>query len=326
MEMNRISDELLREAVKQACEREGTYYEEFTKDAKHHFSIRHQIRMRRLYRKMKRKKAEEPVDRYRVYTYPITETDDRRQFVSTRVPRLRPRLFLIVVLLMVGMSMTAFAVEPIREGIYQLIEKCFSDHTDISFEKVQSEIKGQEEEIKEFKPQKLEYVPEGYVLENEETDEEIYYYSMCFVDKKDTPLYYIQMGIEYFDFTVSSNGERIEKVDVKNKQGYWVKDTDGWNKLLYVKDGYVYMLSGHENIENLISILEKNKKLNKKCHEVPLLVVTYSKSRKEVLFYVPKNENVTRRTNFEHGIGGGYDSVLCSRNASEWRGGYRTRV
>lgn len=36
MEMNRISDELLREAVKQACEREGTYYEEFTKDAKHH--------------------------------------------------------------------------------------------------------------------------------------------------------------------------------------------------------------------------------------------------------------------------------------------------
>lgn len=85
--------------------------------------------------------------------------------------------------------------------------------------------------------------------------------SMCFVDKKDTPLYYIQMGIEYFDFTVSSNGERIEKVDVKNKQGYWVKDTDGWNKLLYVKDGYVYMLSGHENIENLISILEKNKKI-----------------------------------------------------------------
>lgn len=99
------------------------------------------------------------------------------------------------------------------------------------------------------------------MLENEETDEEIYYYSMCFVDKKDTPLYYIQMGIEYFDFTVSSNGERIEKVDVKNKQGYWVKDTDGWNKLLYVKDGYVYMLSGHENIENLISILEKNKKI-----------------------------------------------------------------
>lgn len=261
MEMNRISDELLREAVKQACEREGTYYEEFTKDAKHHFSIRHQIRMRRLYRKMMRKKAEESVDRYRVYTYPITETDNRRQFASTRLPRLRPRFLLIVILLMISMSMTVFAIEPIREGIYQLIEKCFSDHTDISFEKVQSEIKGQEEEIKEFKPQKLEYVPEGYVLENEETDEEIYYYSMCFVDKKDTPLYYIQMGIEYFDFTVSSNGERIEKVDVKNKQGYWVKDTDGWNKLLYVKDGYVYMLSGHENIENLISILEKNKKI-----------------------------------------------------------------
>lgn len=261
MEMNRISDELLREAVKQACEREGIYYEEFTKDAKHHFSIRHQIRMRRLYRKMKRKKAEEPVDRYRVYTYPITETDNRRQFASTRLPRLRPRFLLIVILLMISMSMTVFAIEPIREGIYQLIEKCFSDHTDISFEKVQSEIKGQEEEIQEFKPQKLEYVPEGYVLENEETDETFLMYSADYNGADEYPLYYIQMGIEYFDFKVSSNGERIEKVDVKNKQGYWVKDTNGWNKLLYVKDGYVYMLSGHENIENLINILEKNKKI-----------------------------------------------------------------
>ena len=261
MEMNRISDELLREAVKQACEREGTYYEEFTKDAKHHFSIRHQIRMRRLYRKMKRKKAEEPVDRYRVYTYPITETDNRRQFVSTRVPRLRPRLFLIVVLLMVGMSMTVFAIEPIREGIYQLIEKCFSDHTDISFEKVQSEIKGQEEEIKEFKPQKLEYVPEGYVLENEETDETFLMYSADYVNEEDYSLFYEQTAIQFFNPTISSNGERMEKIDVKNKQGYWIKDTGGWNHLIYVNDGYVYYLSGHENIDNLISILEKNKKI-----------------------------------------------------------------
>ena len=28
---------------------------------------------------------------------------------------------------------------------------------------------------------------------------------------------------------------------------------------------------------------------------------------------VKTNENVTRRINFEHGIGGGYASVLCSR-------------
>ena len=262
MEMNRISDELLREAVKQACEREGAYYEEFTKDAEHHFSIRHRIRMRRLYRKMKRKKAEEPVDRYKVYTYPMTEDDDdRRQFVSTRVPRLRPRLFLIVVLLMVGMSMTVFAIEPIREGIYQLIERCFSDHTDISFEKVQSEIKGQEEEIKEFKPQKLEYVPEGYVLENEETDETFLMYSADYVNEEDYSLFYEQTAIQFLTPSISSNGKRMEKIDVKNKYGYWIEDTGGWNHLIYVNDGYVYYLSGHENIDNLISILEKNKKI-----------------------------------------------------------------
>lgn len=262
MEMNRISDELLREAVKQACEQEGAYYEEFTKDAKHHFSIRHRIRMQRLYRKMKRKKAEEPADRYRVYTYPRRETDaEEKQFTSYRVTRLNPKFLLIVVLLMISMSMTVFAIEPIREGIYQLIEKCFSDHTDISFEKVQSEIKGQEEEIKEFKPQKLEYVPEGYVLENEEADETFLMYSADYVNVEDYSLFYEQVAIQFFDPSISSNGERMEKIDVKNKYGYWIKDTGGWNHLIYVNDGYVYYLSGHENIDNLISILEKNKKI-----------------------------------------------------------------
>lgn len=218
MEMNRISDELLREAVKQACEREGTYYEEFTKDAKHHFSIRHQIRMRRLYRKMKRKKAEELVDRYRVYTYPRQEADaGKKQFTSYRVTRLHPKFLLIVILLMISMSMTVFAIEPIREGIYQLIEKCFSDHTDISFEKVQSEIKGQEEEIKEFKPQKLEYVPEGYVLENEETDETFLMYSADYVNEEDYSLFYEQTAIQFFTPSISSNGKRMEKIDVKNR-------------------------------------------------------------------------------------------------------------
>lgn len=262
MEMNRISDELLREAVKQACEREGTYYEEFTKDAKHHFSIRHQIRMRRLYRKMKRKKAEELVDRYRVYTYPRQEADaGKKQFTSYRVTRLHPKFLLIVILLMISMSMTVFAIEPIREGIYQLIEKCFSDHTDISFEKVQSEIKGQEEEIKEFKPQKLEYVPEGYVLENEETDETFLMYSADYVNEEDYSLFYEQTAIQFFTPSITSNGKRMEKIDVKNKYGYWIEDTGGWNHLIYVNDGYVYYLSGHENIDNLISILEKNKKI-----------------------------------------------------------------
>ncbi len=261
MEMNRISDELLREAVKQACEREGTYYEEFTKDAKHHFSIRHRIRMRRLYRKMKRKKAEEPVDRYKVYTYPMTEDDDdRRQFVSTRVPRLRPRLFLIVVLLMVGMSMTVFAIEPIREGIYQLIERCFSDHTDISFEKVQSEIKGQEEEIKEFKPQKLEYVPEGYVLENEEKLDGEYFCN--YIDKKERYFNYSQTNISKFELvSITSDGTRAEKIKVNKKNGYWIEDVDGWNTLLYVHNGYVYSVAGYMKIQNLVNIIEKNKKI-----------------------------------------------------------------
>lgn len=264
MEMNRISDELLREAVKQACEREGTYYEEFTKDAKHHFSIRHQIRMRRLYRKMKRKKAEELVDRYRVYTYPRQEADaGKKQFTSYRVTRLHPKFLLIVILLMISMSMTVFAIEPIREGIYQLIEKCFSDHTDISFEKVQSEIKGQEEEIKEFKPQKLEYVPEGYVLETEYEDEIFLSYSSSYICKNKPALSYSQTGVKYFDYSISSNGKAMKKVEVKKKQkqGYWITDQNNWNSLLYISQGYVYYLSGYQKIDELIDILEKNKKI-----------------------------------------------------------------
>jgi hypothetical protein len=121
---------------------------------------------------------------------------------------------------MVGMSMTVFAIEPIREGIYQLIERCFSDHTDISFEKVQSEIKGQEEEIKEFKPQKLEYVPEGYVLENEEKLDGEYFCN--YIDKKERYFNYSQTNISKFELvSITSDGTRAEKIKVIKK---WLLD------------------------------------------------------------------------------------------------------
>ena len=104
-------------------------------------------------------------------------------------------------------------------------------------------------------------MPEGYVLENEETDETFLMYSADYVNEEDYSLFYEQTAIQFFTPSMSSNGKRMEKIDVKNKYGYWIEDTGGWNHLIYVNDGYVYYLSGHENIDNLISILEKNKKI-----------------------------------------------------------------
>lgn len=151
METYRISDELLREAVKRTCEQEGAYYDELTQNAGHHFSLHHRVRMHQIYRQLKK-----------------TEERKSAQHYETVYPsRLRPRYLLIVVLLMIAMSMTTLALEPIREGAYELVEKCFPDHTDISFKKMEDEVAKQKKEIKEFKPQKLDYVPMGYVMEGE---------------------------------------------------------------------------------------------------------------------------------------------------------------
>ncbi|MDO5591205.1 MAG: DUF4367 domain-containing protein [Lachnospiraceae bacterium] len=240
MGTNEQNEELFREAIARACEQESKYYEENTKDVKHQFSLRHRIRMWRLKRRFLSKKSK------------------KRKSGILLQKRFRPGRVAVAASLLIAMSMTTFAMEPVREGIYRMIEKCFSDHTDISFEKMESEILDENTEIKKFKPQKLEYVPKGYKLEGEEVDETFFMYSADYVGINKRPLYYIQTGIEHFDFNISSNGKGIEKIEVKDKKGYWVKDVNNWNTLLYVEDGYVYMLSGHENIDCLVKTLEKN--------------------------------------------------------------------
>ncbi len=60
----------------------------------------------------------------------------------------------------------------------------------------------------------------------EETDETFLMYSADYVNEEDYSLFYEQTAIQFFNPTISSNGERMEKIDVKNKQGYWIKDTE----------------------------------------------------------------------------------------------------
>ena len=119
---------------------------------------------------------------------------------------------------------------------------------------MQSEIKGQEEEIKEFKPQKLEYVPDGYVLENEEKLDGEYFCN--YIDKKERYFNYSQTNISKFELvSITSDGTRAEKIKVNKKNGYWIEDVDGWNTLLYVNNGYVYSVAGYMKIQNLVNII-----------------------------------------------------------------------
>lgn len=243
MGMNEHNEELFREAIARACEQESKYYEENTKDVKHRFSLRYRIRMWRLKRRFLSKKSK------------------KRKSGILLQKRFRPGRVAVAASLLIAMSMTTFAMEPVREGIYRMIEKCFSDHTDISFEKMESEILDENKEIKKFKPQKLEYVPKGYKLEGEDEEETILSYSASYIGKNDQALSYWQTGIEYFDFSISSNGGKVKIVDVNGKKAYWITDQNNWNSLLYVSEGYVYCLSGYQEIDELVEIIEKNKKI-----------------------------------------------------------------
>ena len=139
-----LTDELLKEAAAKAMKIECAVLEKCAaQEEEHEFSKEHERRIRELVRGNCGKAKVKPAK-------------DRGNGMSLRI-RIA---FVAVVVMMLG-SMTVLAVEPLREKVYQMIERIFPDHTDITFEEVKEEVNSQ---VREFAPEdyprELRKVPE----------------------------------------------------------------------------------------------------------------------------------------------------------------------
>ena len=237
-----LTEEILKDAVKIACHKEDSLYEKEINTCTHLFSRKYKKKMKKLmaYASQFEQKHE---------PYPI----------SYGVPKKRYLLIAAIIIMMV--SMTAMAVEPIREKVIQLIEKCFPEYTEVSFQDLTGKEAKDYELPDKMEIHKLTYVPENYKFLEENFDETFYIYDCVYINEEGNTLWYGQTAIKYSDAAISSDGKKAQILTIKGKEAYWIKDEYGGNTIIYVNGDYVYTLGADEDIRVLIEIFEKNKNI-----------------------------------------------------------------
>lgn len=229
-----LPENLLEEAVEKACETESAVFNQMAENAKkHRFSRRFQRNIRKQIKQLEQLEEAE-----QTYYPPQKEVDGIITYPRKRRSlRPRVRVALIAIIIMLMGSMTVFAVEPIREKVYEIVERLFSDHTDVSFEEIEDgqgiETVEESEEERTFNPadfpKKLKWVPEGFELDSEDIDIDVYscyqWYSNQKKGEKCRQIDYSQSAIDNSGgMAVTSDGTPAEDITVMGETGKLIED------------------------------------------------------------------------------------------------------
>lgn len=237
-----VSKDIMKEALRKSMEiKLAAYEKKIEKEEDHIFSEEYRKHMDRMLQ-TEESKEENRTIRYR-----------------SKRKSLRLKIALVAAIIMLMGSMTVLAVEPIREKLYEMIEKIFPDHTDITFGEIEEAIGAEKRAITSdnFEIKRLENVPEQYEVEYEEAVPEVCDYMLIYTDAEENSIIYQQQAIEYIDvWSITSDGTAAEKISIHGDVGYALEDEKEWRTIIYPCDGYVYSLSGNEEVEVLVDILE----------------------------------------------------------------------
>lgn len=239
-----LTDELLKEAAAKAMKIECAVLEKCAaQEEEHEFSKEHERRIRELVRGNCGKAKVKPA-KYR-----------------SNGMSLRIRIAFVAVVVMMMGSMTVLAVEPLREKVYQMIERIFSDHTEVSFEEIEQEIRaGAVEADMENYPRRLKKVPEGYTLFSEEDfmkeEVELPDFTQGYENSIGQNLWYMQILTELYEVSLTSDGTPAKRIKVGNDDAYLFTDESNYHGIILQKEGFVYTIGGYDDVEVLIDCLE----------------------------------------------------------------------
>lgn len=170
-------------------------------------------------------------------------------------PRIRWKAVLVTVLaVLLSVSVTVMAVEPLREGFLRMIRNVFSDHTEISFETASevSEIEGG------FQVFQLGYIPAGFQL-TEETDlSEAEFYVALYEGQEGKTFTFTQTTLEQANLNIGSKDHKYEEFTINDMNAYYNEDQINNNLVLY-NEQYAITISGNIPKEELVKIAQSAK-------------------------------------------------------------------
>lgn len=248
-----LPEEILKEAVIRACERENTACDRLVSESTDPvFSDKFEKNIMKLCKVTKSDKKADIVE------YPPTRISKKS---------LRIKIALIAIIIMVFGSMTVMAVEPFREKVYQIVETLFSDHTDVSFEEVNETAQDNDtdSQIRSFNPvdfpKKLKWVPEGFELYQEHVNKTTFKLFQFFDNSSSQQDFqqidYQQVALENSgNWSFTSDGTPAKEIEVNGEKANLYTDEGGYHTIVMTKDGFAYIIGGNVEVEVLIKCLE----------------------------------------------------------------------
>ncbi|MBS7176709.1 DUF4367 domain-containing protein [Massiliimalia timonensis] len=177
------------------------------------------------------------------------------QTAASYIPMVRWKAVLIMVLaVLLSISITVMAVEPLREGFFRMIRSVFSDHTELSFE-AESSISNTKEGFQIFQ---FGYIPKEFHVVDEQNLSEVDFYSISYSDDSEHSFEIIQLLPQDANLNIGSKDNKYEEFVINDMNAYYNEDQVNNNLVLY-NDEYVITISGNIPKEELINIAKSAK-------------------------------------------------------------------
>ncbi len=245
-----LSEDLLKESVIRACERENTMLGMLAAEEEEPaFSREFEKSMQRLCKEEKKGKRENVIS-----------------YSPARISKKRLRVKIILIAALVAMlgSMTVLAVGPVREKLYKMVETLFPDHTDVNFQEIGEETAGDETDSEDLSfnpadfPRKLKWMPEGFVLESEEYLSDNFYMMQMYCNQQNEyeGITYTQVPVDGTGMSITSDGTPAEEITVGGERAYLFTDEDDYHNIVLTKEGFIYHVSGNIEVKTMVRCLE----------------------------------------------------------------------
>lgn len=238
-----LTEELLREAVAKAFEMESLAYGHMAEKAgEHEFSPEYRQRMEELAAAPKGGSAK-----------------SEKKGSGRKRKWLRIAAAAVIFIAVSGTAVSA--IDPLHEKVYELLEFTLPDHTDISFNELVDDepSKGKVITPETFQVRRLNAPPE-YKKDRVYADCDVLLdYMEGYTDEEGWTMFYEQMTMKTAldtSFSISSNGEKAKTIYIDGKKAYLITDDNSYRCILYVRDGYLYSISGHGDADKLAGMLE----------------------------------------------------------------------
>lgn len=180
---------------------------------------------------------------------------------------LRVKLILVAVIVMCMGTMTVAGIDRMHERTYKMFEVSYPDHTDITFGEVEGSTEDIEagDGIRTYDPadflKRIMWIPDGFQIDAESVEPESCWLTQGFIYTDPQGKWY-QIDYEQTAAANSggtaftSDGSPGKEIDIGDDRGYLYRDEGGYRTIVMEKDGIIYTIGGNLEADILVRCLE----------------------------------------------------------------------